>query len=187
MELKLAKDEVIVKSWDYSAEGGMFTKDKAISNLTLTNKRIISSIENKITLNRNEVPLSAVKTVNAVYGARRKFWPMVQAVVGGIFCLVLIGIPILKKALKKLRACTFDIVLETRYADFEGTPFTLGANAADVAPKKRGFLKRLLGAIPILGIPFRERGAKEKVISVKKEIAKEIINEIGAAIMDINA
>ena len=187
MELKLAKDEVIVKSWDYSAEGGMLTRDKAISNLTLTNKRIISTVENKITLNRNEVPLSAIKTVNAVYGARRTFWPKVQAVFGGILCIVIIGIPILKSALKKIRATTFDLVLETRYADFEGTPFTLGANAADVVPKKRGFIKKLLGLIPILGIPFREKGAKEKVISVKKDIAKEIINEIGAAIMDLNA
>ena len=187
MELKLAKDEVIVKSWDYSAEGGMLTRDKAISNLTLTNKRIISTVENKITLNRDEVPLSAVRTVSAVYGANRTFWPKVQAVVGGILCIVLIGIPLLKRALKKIRACTFDLVLETRYPDFEGTPFTLGANAENVSPRKRGFISKLLSHIPILGIPFRAKKAKEKVISVKKEIAKEIINEIGAAVMDLNA
>ena len=89
----------------------------------------------------------------------------------------------MKKALKKLRACTFDLVLETRYADFEGTPFTLGANAADVAPKKRGFLKRVLGAIPILGIAFRSKNPNEIPVSVKKDIArvKTLLRELEIA------
>ncbi len=182
MELKLAKDEIIIKSWDYSSEGGMFKRDKLISTLTLTNKRIVSTIENKLTLNRDEVPLYAIKAVSATYGAHGKFWATVQAIIGGIFSLALIGIPILKSALKKLRSCSFDLFLETHYDGPEGYPFTIGAKST--APKKKNILLRLLAVIPIIGIPFRSK--KEKVIRVKKELAREIINEIGAAIMDLN-
>lgn len=191
MELKLAKDEVIIKSWDYASQGKWYTKDKLIANFTLTNKRVISTMENKITLNRTEVPLSAIKTVSAKYGARRTFWPKVQAVFGGILCVVIIGIPILKNALRKIRSATFDLILETRYSDFEGKPFTLGANAALDALKKRsrlgGMIRSILGAIPIIGMAFRSKNPNEIPVSVKKDIAKEIINEIGAAIMDLNA
>ena len=42
MELKLAKGESIVKSWDYSIAGGIGRKKrKRKDNLTITNKRII--------------------------------------------------------------------------------------------------------------------------------------------------
>ena len=191
MELKLAKDEVMIKSWDYASQGKWYTKDKLIANFTLTNKRVISTMENKITLNRTEVPLSAIKNISAKYGSNRTFWPKVQAVFGGILCIVIIGIPILKSALRKIRSATFDLILETRYSDFEGKPFTLGANAAVDALKKRsrlgGAIRAILGAIPILGIAFRSKNPNEIPVSVKKDIAKEIINEVGAAIMDLQA
>ena len=45
MELKLAKDEKIIKSWDYAISGKMFQgKEKKVkSNLTITNKRLVAT------------------------------------------------------------------------------------------------------------------------------------------------
>lgn len=191
MELKLAKDEAIIKSWDYASQGKWYTKDKLVANFTLTNKRVISTMENKITLNRVEAPLSAITNVSAKYGANRTFWAKVQLVIGIPLCLVLIGIPMVKSALRKIRSATFDLILETRYSDFEGKPFTLGANAAVDALKKRSrigsAIRSVLGAIPILGIAFRSKNPNEIPVAVQRDVAKEIINEVGAAILDLKA
>ena len=189
MELKLAKDEVMVKSWDYAYQGGMFTRDKLQANLTVTNKRIVSTVENKIRLDRDQIALSEVRSISASYGACRTFWARVKLVLGIIFCVtiigLIIGIPMIKNALATLRACDLDIILETRYPRSEmiGEPFEIGAYSA--APtRKRNFIVRFLALIPIIGRIFRPKGAKEKPIRVNKELAKEIVNEIGAAIMD---
>jgi TctA family transporter len=148
-------------------------------------------MENKITLNRTEAPLSAITNVSAKYGANRTFWAKVQLIIGIPLCLVIIGIFMVKNALKKIRSATFDLILETRYSDFEGKPFTLGANAAVDALKKRSRLgsviRSILGAIPIIGRLFRSKNSNEIPVSVQKDVAKEIINEVGAAILDLKA
>ena len=191
MELKLAKDEAIIKSWDYASQGKWYTKDKLIANFTLTNKRVISTMENKVTLNRVEAPLSAITNVSAKYGANRTFWAKVQLIIGIPLCVAIIGIPMVKSALRKIRSATFDLILETRYSDFEGKPFTLGGNAAVDALKKRSrigaVIRSLFGAIPIIGMFFKNNNSNEIPVSVEKTIAKEIINEVGAAILDWKA
>lgn len=77
MELKFYNDERIVNSWDYG-------KDKK-ANLTVTDKRIISSVRNEKGIKRSEMPVEDVKTVNFFYGKLSS----VGKTVGAILLLII--------------------------------------------------------------------------------------------------
>ena len=170
MELKLAKDEQIIKSWDYAVSGKMLqSKAKKIqSNLTVTNKRIIATQYNDIYLKRDELPVAAVKSISGEYRTARKFWPMVKLIIGIPLCIVLVGIKIVKSALDQLRSADFDLVIIT--SGEEGSSLGLGA-FSHAAPTKGGIFAKLKGLF------------KTKVL-VSKELSKEILDELGAIVID---
>ncbi len=172
MELKLAKNEQIVKSWDYALSGSTFSKKKKVQhNLTLTNKRVITSAQNDISLERHEIPVKSIKVVSGNFKKNRGFWPKVKLVFGAILCIILIGIPIVMSALEQLRSCHFELELVTE--GIEGTALALGVNAGTTAPAKTGFFARLFSKF--------KPGFK---IAVNKEMAKEVLDEIGAIVLD---
>ncbi len=170
MELKIGKDEQIIKSWDYAVSGkALQSKQKKVqSNLTVTNKRIVASQYNDIYLKRDEIPVAAVKNISGEYRTARKFWPMVKLIIGIPLCLVIVGIKIVKGALDQLRSADFDLIITTSGA--EGSSLGLGAFSA--APTKGGFFARFKGLF------------KTKV-RVSKEVSKEILDELGAIVVDI--
>ena len=140
MQLKLAKDEVVLKSWDYAKAGNMFDKNKKECNLIVTNKRVVSSIENKFSLTREEIPLHDISGVEGNYQRNNSFWAKVKLILGIPLCLLIIGIPMVISALKTLRACVFNLTIHTKGEP--GIPLAIGASgASDHAKRKHLFSK----------------------------------------------
>ena len=161
MELKLAQGESIVKSWDYSIAGGIGrSKRKRKDNLTVTNKRIIHSAYSDIELSREEVYVKDAKAINASYAKNGSILAILKLIVGIPLCLLIVGIKIVKSALDDLRACS--LTLDVATAGSEGTTLSLLASGA--------LIKRLTVG-------------KFKV-KVNKEMAREIVDEIGAIVLD---
>ncbi len=170
MELKLAKDEKIVKSWDYAISGSGFSARKKIkSNLTLTNMRIIATQYNDVSLDRKEIPIKAVKNVQGSFQKNRSFWAYVKLILGIPLCIAIIGIFMIISAVKTLKGASLDLSLTTE--GFEGSSLYLGAAGA---MENKGFFGRLFSAF------------KPTVrVNVDKTIAKEILDEIGATIISV--
>ena len=161
MELKLAKGESIVKSWDYSIAGGIGRKKrKRKDNLTITNKRIIHTAYSDLDLSSDEIYVKDAKAVNASYARNGSFLAILKLIVGIPLCLILVGIKLVKSALDDLRACS--LTLDVKTAGEEGSTLSLLASGA--------LIKRLTVG-------------KFKV-KVNKEMAQEIVSEIGAVILD---
>ena len=172
MEAKLAPSEVILKSWDYSKQGRRFDKHKVQKTLTVTNKRIIASEEGDFDLRRNEIPLSAVKSIKATYRKNDSLSMKIKFVCAIIFSIIIVGIFFgsIQKAIslnQQIKSCIFELQIATQ--GVEGTPLAIGA-------------------IPDTGVSKRThlfKGSVNKIkVYVDKEIAKEIVNEIGALALE---
>lgn len=174
MSFKLAEGEHIVKSYDY-AHAFLAGKGTVDCNLTITNKRIVRSTEGKTYLHRVETQIGELKSVTGTYKRNRSLWARIRLILGIPLCIVIIGIPIVKQALKELRACYLDLdfVFYNKYPDtFGETGFGLGAVGAGDALGKKGFFARL----------FHKKS--EDKVYVDKAIAKDILDEITAVMMD---
>ena len=161
MSMFLAKDEVVIKNWDYA-----HAKQKRISttaSLTVTNKRIVYTCENQERIDRQEIPLSEVKTIACQKRTAPNFWPIVMIVFGAIFSLVLIGIPLLLKGIRSLNQGSFMIEITTYGA--EGSSMDLSASKTVMKRKNRGRLK----------------------VSIDRNAVQEIVDTIGALIIDNKA
>lgn len=175
MELKLGKDEKIIKSWDYAIAGKMFQgKERKIqSNLTITNKRLVATQSNDIYLKRDEIPVAAIKNISGECRRARKFWPMLKLIVGIPLCIVIVGIGMVKDALAALRSADFDLLITTRGE--EGSSLGVGAFSHAPEAKSRGIFAF-----------FKALKPKTKV-RVNREVSKEILDEIGAIVVDIQS
>ncbi len=63
MLLKLGKDEQILRSWDYACEKE--GKDQNQANLTVTNRRVITTIRNAHKYEYSEVPIESIRRIDA--------------------------------------------------------------------------------------------------------------------------
>ena len=66
MELKQSNGEKVLKSWDYGKSR------TAKANLTVTDKRIVSTVEHNKGIDRAEMTLEKVKTVDVFYGKPKR-------------------------------------------------------------------------------------------------------------------
>ena len=168
MELKLAKNESLVKSYDYAISKGLMTKKsrRLSSNLTVTNQRVVYSAYNDVSLDRKEIPIANVVSVEGNYSKNPILGAVIKLVFGILSCCVLIGIlfkgfgiKMIKDAIDTIKGCNFELTLTTNL--FTGLQFGLNAS--------RGILKL----------------AKNKFkISVDRAVAKEILDEIGALVTE---
>ena len=61
MDATLGSNERLIKSWNYAkTKGGL----KAEANLTVTDRRVISSVATKRSIVRDEIPVSAITGVS---------------------------------------------------------------------------------------------------------------------------
>lgn len=81
----LAKDEQIIKDWNYATgkSGKFFNKLHTQCNLTVTNKRIVYTAENERKITRQEMPMDLAKSVYGTHETVSKF---------GAFCMIILGI-----------------------------------------------------------------------------------------------
>lgn len=154
----LAKDEVIIKNWDYAH--AKQKRIKTTASLTVTNKRIVYTCENQQRIDRQEIPLQEVKTIACEKRIAPNFWPIVKIIFGGLLSLVLIGIPLLLSGIRSLNQGSFTLEITT-YGQ-EGSSMDLSASKMLFRKKNRGTLK----------------------VSIDRAIVQEIVDSIGAIIID---
>lgn len=182
----LAKDEMIIKSWDYSSS---LSLDVTTSNLTVTNKRIISTIKGRYKGSQREVMLKDVKGVSFVHGVHRPWLSWVFILFGA--CLVLfsfffslasslaldeeevgavwaifgacciLGIPLILVGIMRMLGGIFGVVITLEGK--EGTPLECGA--VGVLGKRLKFDSGLL-------------------VKVDDDVAEKIVDYLGAIILD---
>lgn len=157
----LAKDEVIIKNWDYAH--AKQKRIKTTASLTVTNKRIVYTCENQQRIDRQEIPLQEVKTIACEKRIAPNFWPIVKIIFGGLLSIVLIGIPLLLSGIRSLNQGSFTLEITT-YGQ-EGSSMDLRASKMLFRKKNRGTLK----------------------VSIDRAIVQEIVDSIGAIIIDNKA
>lgn len=87
MDLKLAKDEKIIKDWCYF--NSTVESKKASKNITITNKRLISSNSSADYVDYEEIPLKNITGVKMNYDWKAEhFYPVSLFVLAGICFLV---------------------------------------------------------------------------------------------------
>lgn len=174
MELKLANGEVLIKEWSYSVTGGALQKDnkKLHTNLVLTNKRIINASESNLTIKRQEHAIEDIVGVEGAFMKNARGGPMFLKVISIIWCCTIIGallggIAGIKRANEKLRACVFYLVITTKGAI--ESPFAIGSySESESLTRKRAFGNTI----------------NKTIVQVDQLMAKEIIDEIGALIIN---
>ncbi len=105
MDIRLCNDEQVVKSWDYATEGKLL--DKAIANITVTNKRVISTVQGKKRIRRAEVPVESVKRVSVTSTAQMSLYSIVFMAIGLLLC---IGFFLLKQIPLMIAGAIFVVV-----------------------------------------------------------------------------
>lgn len=170
MNIKLANGEKIIKEWQYAESGHRMDKGgKVKHSLTITDKRIIALGDGKHELNYKEIPLADVKQITGKILSNGSFWAKLQFFVSIPLCLLIIGIPMLISARRKLRACTFELAMITDNRagiGMEAAKFNMeGANVG----RKHLFGNSLINRMKVVA---------------NKEAAHEIISEIGAIVLD---
>ncbi len=181
--MKLAKDEVLLKSWDYakSKQGS----EKVTHLLEVTNKRLVMTEDSNRGLERTELPLSTVKKVHG-----KTFVPSkVGAILKIILAVIILIAGFVVSGLKELQvieglgmiviliAAVFAVILIIqailllKRGAFELTIITAGyeTEGFNIGVQRLGKLKA--------------NTAKVKM-NVHKEVANEILDELGAIIIE---
>ena len=160
MELICGKNESIIKSWDYALEKK--GSERKTFNLTATDKRIISSAESKTSFERREIYLADVKSLSFNFERNGMFKAILLLILGIITAVALVGIFLIVAAVNILRAKSFALTIVTYGEESEG--ISLGASAL-TKKKSKGKLK----------------------VIVHKKDAMEIMNELGAIVLDVKS
>jgi hypothetical protein len=157
----LAKDEVVIKNWDYAH--AKQKRIKTTASLTVTNKRIVYTLENQERIDRQEVPLQDVKTIACEKRTASNFWPIVMIVFGALLSIVIVGIPLLIKGIRSLNQGSFQL---------EITTYGVEGSSLDISASK---------------VLFRKKNRGRLSVSINREAAQEIVDTIGAIIIDNKA
>ena len=161
MELKLAKNETLVKSWEYAQTKQGF--EKKSHELTVTDKRIITSSESSKGVDRREIYLDDVKTLEYSFAKQGLFKAILLLILGVFTSIIVAGIFFIIKAISILKEKSFELTMTTE--GFESDGLEIGASS----------MKKIFG--------FLKKKSKLKV-KVNKDAALEIINELGAIIVE---
>ena len=178
----LAKDEQIIKDWDYATgkSGKFFNKLHTQCNLTVTNKRIVYTAENERKIARQEMPMDLAKSVYGTHETVSKFgafcmiiFGILIAVVGAILGLkipivghvimvaaVILGVYWVIKGIIRLNQGEF--MAKVTSTEIEGESLTLAAS-------------RLLA---------KKKPAAAMKITLNNLLAREIVEELGAIITE---
>lgn len=160
MQLICGKNETPIKTWDYALAKKGF--ERKHYNLTVTDKRIIASAESNKSLERSEIYLSDLKSLDFKYERNGRFKAILLLIFGILTSLAIIGIFFIVAAVKLLKAKSFALTLNTY--GYESAGFSFGASS----------------------ILRRRKGGRVKVV-VNKKSAMEIIDELGSIILDVKS
>ena len=179
--MQLSKNEQIVREWDYAtSKSGMIDLNKTQATLTITNKRLIHDVRNKLEISRTEVQLKDVKSVHLTQTKKSMAGPIVMIVLGIILAIVgvvlattaedmaVIGfIPLLLGALIAIKG----------FMSLHGGAFTLNLYTYEFSEESM-----TIGARGGKGLG-KKNHSKIKVI-VNNDVAAEIVDSLTAIILD---
>lgn len=87
--MQLSTNEQVVREWDYAtSKSGMIDLNKTHATLTVTNKRIVHDVRNKLEISRTEVQLKDVKTVHMTQTKKSMVGPVLAIILGIVLAIV---------------------------------------------------------------------------------------------------
>lgn len=180
----LAKDEQIIKDWNYATgkSGKFFNKLHTQCNLTVTNKRIVYTAENERKITRQEMPMDLAKSVYGTHETVSKLGAFCMIILGILIAVVgvvlglkikievlgyalmavgvLYGLPFIIKGIIRLNQG--DFMAKVTSTEIEGGSFDLSASRLFAKKKPAAAMK----------------------IKLNNDIAREIVEELGAIITE---
>lgn len=180
MELILAKNEEIIKKYDYSekhVKSGLQSND-VTSSLIITNKRIINESVSKKNIFRKEIPVESADYVSTAYASNAMSF-LAAAALGAAFLLFLI----LYFTTENSLLLTISII-----AAVAAVVFVI------IAILKRGAGVKLeisgkMGEYGLMEVGASSLQSAKRItkmkIKVDKETAQNMINELGAILLDL--
>jgi uncharacterized membrane protein len=175
----LAKDEVLIKDWNYaSGKTGLLFGLHTEAKIAVTNKRVIYTAENERKIARQEIPLKAAKSVYSSHETVSKLGAILLMLLGvvlaiaGIVLLFAKGIfPILGVVALVLGA----VVVWLGYTRLNQGAFSLTITTCGIEGESMAVsASRMLG----------KRQAPVMKVKIHNDIAREIVEEIGAIIAE---
>lgn len=188
--MKLSKNEVVIKSFDYAktARGANISKN----SLTVTNKRIIHQTHSPYAMTRQEIPAEDARYINAAFARRRNPAYMVLGII--LLAIGIIG-TLLFAFLPKMEweTGTRPIMLPIVVG---GALFLilillysfLTKNALALSIGGDGHKQELISFLSVGKLPVDRRGRKKETtiyVYVSKKKALELIDELGAILLDL--
>lgn len=169
MELKCAQNETIIKSWDYAN-----TKqgpEHKVYNLTVTNKRLVSTAQSATSMEKREIYLDDVKNLECTYARNSMFGAIVLFVLAALVLIATIAAKIWPLLILSVIFVLIGVALLSQRS------FTL--SIACYGGESDGIE---LGASSLSKI---KKGAGKLKVKVNKEAAEEIVSDLGAIILDL--
>lgn len=190
--MKLSKNEVVIKSFDYAktARGANISKN----SLTVTNKRIVHQTRSPYSVTRQEIPVGDARYINTAFSRKRNsaylVFGILFLVLGLVGTLLLAFLP----DVEWLPAATARPVVLPIAAG--GALFLLLILLYAFATKNVLALsiggdvhkEELLSFLSIGKLPVDKKGRKKEAtiyVYVSRKKALELINELGAILLDL--
>lgn len=171
--MALAKNEKLIKDWNYATQSGRGVSVK--QSLIVTNKRLVHELRSSTDITRQEVPLSNVKALN-MSSAKRISIPAIIAIVFGVL-LAIAGV-----ALKFVLEA--DMVVMVPFLAIGVILVVVGI----LCLKRASFTLEIItnGCASIYGGSSNIVSKKDAKVTVKINIsiANEIIETLGAILLD---
>ena len=180
MELKLANNEQIVKTYTYSTRSikSNAGKENVNNNLIITNKRIINESVSKKTVIRKEIPVEAADYVYTVFATQGiTLLVAIIAAVAGVLSLI-IGVTTDMTILTVLGIVMLVIAVAAVIKFF----LNKGAGVMVEISGKMGEHSLMQMGTSSLTKSVRLRKLK---IKVDKSVSEAMVNEIGALLLDL--
>lgn len=175
--MKLAQNEKILKEVCYAtSKQGVLSRSATEHWIVITNKRVIGLTKNKnaqlvgtnTASSSQEFAIEGMKGVKSCLSIKSNFWPILQIIVSIPLCFGLIGIPLLIKGVKKLNQ--YSLSLEFLYDGYISSALRIKT--------QRVFIRKKAN-LDIAIFDMQLSSAK-----INKDAVTEIVNEIGAVIID---
>ncbi len=181
--MQLANNEHIIREWEYAtSKTGVADLNKTKATLTVTNKRIVHDVRNKLEVSRDEIQLHDVKAVHMSHATKSKVRPIMTIILGvlimiagiilsakaGVAALLpvflILGGIVVVVGILKLRGGALTLSITTR--DSEGSSLSIGAMGG------KGLGKKSTGTLKVV---------------VNNAVATEIVDMLGAIIINSQA
>ena len=183
--MQLSKNERVVRQWDYAtSQSGAMDLNKTRATLTVTNKRIVHDVRNKLEISRTEVQLKDVKTVHLTQTKKSMAGPVMMIILGLVFIAVgaamLAGLVPMEGQAAIIGAIPLFLGVLIAFKGFlslRGGAFTLNLYTYDSSEESM-----TIGARGGSGLG-KKNNSKIKVI-VNNDVASEIVDSLTAIILD---